>query len=141
MKNTLRFFFFFFILELLWFGEELFGDKNQCHPIANACFQYDWRKKSRYKCFVTFFSELLISWANINSSWISIAILFNCPQLVSQWLFQHVSISNHLTFQSLNQQPHSTKINEVLSKTLYHLVYRKLNKTRVFLLKRKKKLV
>ena len=135
------FFFLFFTLELLWFGEELFGDKNQCLLITNACFQYDWRKKSGYKCFATFVSEILISCANINSSWISIAILFNCPQLASQWLFQHVNISNHLTFQSLNQQPHSTKINEVLSKTLYHLVYRKLNKTRVFLLKRKKKLV
>ena len=141
MKNTLRFFFFLFYLAvaMIW-GRALWGQKSM--PSYCKCLFSIWlKKKIRIQMFCYIFLWITDILCKYQFILISIAILFNCPQLVSQWLFQHVSISNHLTFQSLNQQPHSTKINEVLSKTLYHLVYRKLNKTRVFLLKRKKKLV
>lgn len=78
-------------------------------------------------------SELLVSCANNNSSWISVKLLFNCPQLSAQWLFQHLNFNHHLIFQNLSQPLHSTKINQVFSKTLHHLVYRELSKPRVFL--------
>lgn len=132
---------FYLQVAIIWGKSYLFWDKNQCYHIVNIYFQYGWGKKSGQKWFVIFISELLISCTTINSSWISLKILFSCLQLSSQWLFQHLNFNNNLIFQSLNKQPHSTKINEVLSKTLYHLVYRELDKPIVFLFKRQDKVI